>query len=281
MPRRWPVPEPSVSRRHGARGISSGGVRILPRRSGNPSLAFDKCGEATPRGQCNKGCDQPRVSEPHTSLPAGPTRVSGRKAESERKCVRPKEPGLSEKAGNEDVEAHSDRSARSTCCRGSAVTPGFSRSSTGHGDHVSVRSSGVALQRGRVRTATGASARDRNVTRRLEPCDAVSAPPAPGHRLRYCRIRYDRRHCREERRQPFQTWPRRCARTLRQIGLTIPVDLAGNSLGGTIALEAARRGIARSVVAISPPGLWKAHPAPHVKYVFRSLRFMAGNYPRS
>ena len=70
------------------------------------------------------------------------------------------------------------------------------------------------------------------------------------------------------------------ARTLRQIGLTIPVDLAGSSLGGTIALEAARRGIARSVVAISPPGLWKAHPAPHVKYVFRSLRLMAGNYPQ-
>ena len=68
--------------------------------------------------------------------------------------------------------------------------------------------------------------------------------------------------------------------SLREIGLTMPVELAGNSLGGSIALEAARRGIARSVVAISPPGLWKAHPAPHVKYVFRSLRFTAVNYPR-
>jgi pimeloyl-ACP methyl ester carboxylesterase len=68
--------------------------------------------------------------------------------------------------------------------------------------------------------------------------------------------------------------------SLREIGLTLPVDFAGNSLGGSIALEAARRGIARSVVAISPPGLWKAHPAPHVKHVFRSLRLMAGSHPQ-
>ena len=44
-----------------------------------------------------------------------------------------------------------------------------------------------------------------------------------------------------------------------------------------MALEAARRGIARSAVAISPPGLWRDHPGPHVRYVFRSLRFMARN----
>jgi pimeloyl-ACP methyl ester carboxylesterase len=67
--------------------------------------------------------------------------------------------------------------------------------------------------------------------------------------------------------------------SLRGIGLTPPVDLAGNSLGGSIALELARRGIARSVVAISPPGLWIDHPPRHVKYVFRSLRFMAGSFP--
>ena len=29
-------------------------------------------------------------------------------------------------------------------------------------------------------------------------------------------------------------------------GINLPVDIAGNSLGGTIALKAARRGIARS-----------------------------------
>jgi pimeloyl-ACP methyl ester carboxylesterase len=68
-------------------------------------------------------------------------------------------------------------------------------------------------------------------------------------------------------------------RSLHEIGLHIPIDVAGNSLGGCIALEAARRGIARSVVAISPIGLWRAHPAAHVKYVFRGMRFMARYFP--
>src|SRR5262249_15591519 len=51
------------------------------------------------------------------------------------------------------------------------------------------------------------------------------------------------------------------------------------SLGGTMALEAAKRGLARSVVAISPAGLWKEHPAPHVRYVFGALRFMSTRFP--
>ncbi len=63
------------------------------------------------------------------------------------------------------------------------------------------------------------------------------------------------------------------------MGVDVPVDIGGNSLGGTMALEAARRGIARSAVAISPPGLWKNHPAPHVQYVFKGLRFMARHVP--
>ena len=62
--------------------------------------------------------------------------------------------------------------------------------------------------------------------------------------------------------------------------IEVPVDIAGNSLGGEMALEAAKRGIARSVVAISPAGLWKGHGAPHVKYVFGGLRFMARNFPQ-
>jgi pimeloyl-ACP methyl ester carboxylesterase len=66
---------------------------------------------------------------------------------------------------------------------------------------------------------------------------------------------------------------------IHEIGIKAPVDIAGNSLGGNMALEAARRGIARSVVAISPPGLWKEHPPPHVKYVFGGLRLMARNLP--
>jgi pimeloyl-ACP methyl ester carboxylesterase len=65
-----------------------------------------------------------------------------------------------------------------------------------------------------------------------------------------------------------------------EIGLELPVDIAGNSLGGCMALEAARRGVARSVVAISPSGLWRSEPPPQVKYVFGSLRFMAERFPR-
>jgi len=68
--------------------------------------------------------------------------------------------------------------------------------------------------------------------------------------------------------------------SIRAIGIDLPVDIAGNSLGALIALEAARLGIARSVVAISPPGLWRRRGAPHVKYVFGALRFMAKTFPR-
>lgn len=44
---------------------------------------------------------------------------------------------------------------------------------------------------------------------------------------------------------------------LARLGIDGPVDLAGNSMGGLIALEAAKRGMARSVVGIAPGGLWK------------------------
>ena len=67
--------------------------------------------------------------------------------------------------------------------------------------------------------------------------------------------------------------------TLRDLGLSEPVDVAGNSLGGAMALEAARRGMARSVVAISPIGLWRSAPPPHVRYVFRGLRYTATHAP--
>ncbi len=67
-------------------------------------------------------------------------------------------------------------------------------------------------------------------------------------------------------------------RSLHEMGVDIPVDVAGNSLGGYMALEAARRGVARSVVAISPAGLWRRQPPPHVKYVFGSMRFLATNF---
>jgi pimeloyl-ACP methyl ester carboxylesterase len=68
--------------------------------------------------------------------------------------------------------------------------------------------------------------------------------------------------------------------SLREMGIAIPVDIAGNSLGGFMALEAAKYGIARSVVAISPAGLWRGQGAPHVPYVFGGLRFLARHFPQ-
>jgi len=67
------------------------------------------------------------------------------------------------------------------------------------------------------------------------------------------------------------------ARSLDDLIIELPVDIAGNSLGGTMALEAAARGIARTAVAISPPGLWREGPPAHVKHVFKALRLMATN----
>jgi pimeloyl-ACP methyl ester carboxylesterase len=69
------------------------------------------------------------------------------------------------------------------------------------------------------------------------------------------------------------------SQSLQEMGIDVPVDIAGNSLGGAMALEAARRGLAKSVVAISPIGLWEHQPAPHVGCVFSSLRFMATTAP--
>ena len=43
---------------------------------------------------------------------------------------------------------------------------------------------------------------------------------------------------------------------LTRLGINEPVDIAGNSMGGLIALEAAKQGLARSVVGIAPAGLW-------------------------
>ena len=67
-------------------------------------------------------------------------------------------------------------------------------------------------------------------------------------------------------------------RAIHDLAIGVPVDIVGNSLGGTLALEAARRGIARSVVAISPAGLWREHPPRHLRHVFRGLRFMTTNF---
>jgi len=71
-------------------------------------------------------------------------------------------------------------------------------------------------------------------------------------------------------------------RALADLGIreAAEADIAGNSLGGLMALEAARRGLARSAVAISPAGLWRTHEAPHVRYVFGLLRYMVTKFPK-
>jgi pimeloyl-ACP methyl ester carboxylesterase len=68
-------------------------------------------------------------------------------------------------------------------------------------------------------------------------------------------------------------------RSIRALDIEGPVDVAGNSLGGCLALEAARRGIARTAVAISPACLWRRRGAPHVKYVFGGLRLVTRSFP--
>lgn len=68
-------------------------------------------------------------------------------------------------------------------------------------------------------------------------------------------------------------------RSIRAMGIEEPVDIVGISLGGAMALEAARRGIARNVVALAPAGLWKTRGALHVNVVFAGLRFGAKHFP--
>lgn len=67
--------------------------------------------------------------------------------------------------------------------------------------------------------------------------------------------------------------------SLSSLGLDMPVDIAGNSMGGTMALEVAKRGRARSVVAISPAGLWQRGISPNVRYVFQGLRSIVRMMP--
>lgn len=67
---------------------------------------------------------------------------------------------------------------------------------------------------------------------------------------------------------------------LALLGIHEPVDIAGNSLGGRIALEVAQQGGARSVVAISPPGLWPAlFPPPIMLASFAVIRFVPQLFP--
>lgn len=70
-------------------------------------------------------------------------------------------------------------------------------------------------------------------------------------------------------------------KVLRQMNIEEPVDLVGNSLGGRVALEVARQGSARSVVAISPPGLWPDYLyPPSMALAFLVARLAPGRFSR-
>lgn len=68
--------------------------------------------------------------------------------------------------------------------------------------------------------------------------------------------------------------------TLQAIGVDTPVDIVGNSMGGYIALEAAKQGLARSVVGLSPGGLWPAQGlATHISASLKLARWGARQAP--
>ena len=62
------------------------------------------------------------------------------------------------------------------------------------------------------------------------------------------------------------------AQSLRKMGIQEPVDMVGNSLGGRIMLDAAADGLARSVVGISPAGLWREKGPSHLEPLFGAMR---------
>ncbi len=67
--------------------------------------------------------------------------------------------------------------------------------------------------------------------------------------------------------------------TLQAIGIDEPVVIVGNSLGGVIALEAAKHDMARSIIAISPGGLWKDHLPLVVKWFLLTSYTIAKIFP--
>lgn len=62
------------------------------------------------------------------------------------------------------------------------------------------------------------------------------------------------------------------AQSLDKMGIHEPVDMVGNSLGGRIMLDAAAEGMARSVVGISPAGLWRETGPSHLEPLFGAMR---------
>ncbi len=63
-----------------------------------------------------------------------------------------------------------------------------------------------------------------------------------------------------------------------ELGLERP-HIAGNSLGGTIALELASRGAVRSATVLSPAGFWNAPEQYWCKTIFRIASFLGAHLP--
>ncbi|HEX5157335.1 MAG TPA: alpha/beta fold hydrolase [Ktedonobacterales bacterium] len=70
------------------------------------------------------------------------------------------------------------------------------------------------------------------------------------------------------------TFARALARFMDELGIET-AHLAGNSLGGWTALELAKLGRARSVVALSPAGLWRGRAPGYDIVLFRVSRWLA------
>ncbi len=68
--------------------------------------------------------------------------------------------------------------------------------------------------------------------------------------------------------------------SLAERGITEPVDIAGNSMGGWLTLAAARAGVARSIVCLSPAGLGNKAKAPfHIRMTFDVALWAASQAP--
>jgi pimeloyl-ACP methyl ester carboxylesterase len=57
-----------------------------------------------------------------------------------------------------------------------------------------------------------------------------------------------------------------------------PIDVGGHSMGGQIALELAKLGVARRVVAVAPVGFWTPLEAAYSKSVLRFTAWMARSH---
>lgn len=66
------------------------------------------------------------------------------------------------------------------------------------------------------------------------------------------------------------------AHELAALGIHTPVDVAGNSMGGGMALALAEMGMARSVAALSPAGLWPDEGPWHTEPFLKGLHFALG-----